>query len=156
MTTRITATMIEGARNVVRELLTFEYPADGVLSHYFRNNREMGARDRSFIAETAYAVLRRKRMLERLCGDKITPQRLVLASLTRIAGYSSRQLGTALDKEETEWLDAIRNTQLSEGTLAEQADLPDWLTERLLAFMSAEEVLALARGNGGRCGSCRG
>lgn len=147
---QINATLLQGARNVVHELLRFEYPADAVLSHYFRNNREIGVRDRAFIAETAYSVLRRKRTLERLCtassSDRITPQRLVLISLTRIAGYNNRQLAGALDADEVKWLDALREVDLPPGTLAEQADLPDWLAERLSALMPESDVLALARG----------
>ncbi|MDE2598919.1 MAG: RsmB/NOP family class I SAM-dependent RNA methyltransferase [Rhodocyclaceae bacterium] len=147
---QINAALLQGARNVVHELLTFEYPADAVLSHYFRNNREVGARDRAFIAETAYAVLRRKRTLERLCagssGERITPQRLVLASLTRVAGYNTKQLAGALDADEVKWLDALREVKLDAGTLAEQADLPDWLADRLAALMPEADVLALVRG----------
>jgi len=143
---QINPALLQGARNVVYELLEFEFPADAVLSHYFRNNREVGARDRAFIAETAYAVLRRLRTLERLCGDRVTPQRLVLASLTRVAGYNTKQLSSALDSEEVKWLDALREVKLDAGTLAEQADLPDWLGERLAELMSEAEVLALARG----------
>jgi 16S rRNA (cytosine967-C5)-methyltransferase len=143
---QINAALLQGARNVVHELLRFEYPADAVLSRYFRNNREVGARDRAFIAETAYAVLRRKRTLERLCGDRITAQRLVLISLTRIAGYNNRQLASSLDADEVKWLDALREVNLEPGTLSEQADLPDWLGERLAELMSDEEVMALARG----------
>jgi 16S rRNA (cytosine967-C5)-methyltransferase len=143
---QISPALLQGARNVVHELLRFEYPADAVLSHYFRSNREVGARDRAFIAETAYAVLRRKRTLERLCGDRITAQRLVLISLTRIAGYNNRQLASSLDADEVKWLDALREINLEPGTLSEQADLPDWLGERLAELMSDEEVMALARG----------
>ncbi|HTH94348.1 MAG TPA: RsmB/NOP family class I SAM-dependent RNA methyltransferase [Rhodocyclaceae bacterium] len=146
---QINASLLAGARNVVHELLTFDYPADAVLSHHFRNHREVGARDRAFIAETAYAVLRRLRTLEHLCaqsGDRITPQRLVLAALTRIAGYNNRQLAGALDAEEVKWLDALREQTLDAVTPAEQADLPDWLYERLIALMSAEDALTLARG----------
>ncbi len=142
----INAPLLQGARNVLYELLKFDYPADAVLSHFFRNNREIGLRDRAFIAETAYAVLRRKRTLERLCGDRVTPQRLLLASLTRVAGYNNRQLAGALDMEEVKWLDALREVSLPPGTLGEQTDLPDWLAERLASFMSDDEVIALARG----------
>ncbi|HTJ97509.1 MAG TPA: RsmB/NOP family class I SAM-dependent RNA methyltransferase [Rhodocyclaceae bacterium] len=143
---QISAALLQGARNVVHELLTFEYPADAVLSHYFRNNREVGARDRAFIAETAYSILRRLRTLERLCGDRVTPQRLILASLTRVAGYNNRQLASALDPDEVKWLDSLREVTLEPGSLADQTDFPDWLADRLSSFMSDEDVIALARG----------
>ena len=143
---QINAALLQGARNVLYELLKFDYPADAVLSHFFRNHREIGLRDRAFIAETAYAVLRRKRTLERLCGDRVSPQRLLLASLTRVAGYNNRQLSGALDMEEVKWLESLREVTLEPGTLGEQTDFPDWLAERLAAFMSEADVLALARG----------
>lgn len=146
---QINTALLQGARNVVHELLKFEHPADAVLSHYFRNNRDVGARDRAFIAETAYAVLRRLRTLERVVaasGERVTPQRLVLVSLTRIAGYNTRQLAGALDPDEVKWLDSLREIKLEPGTVAEQADLPDWLAERLAALMSEADALALARG----------
>ena len=101
-------------------LLDFNQPADVALSGFFRAHRS-GARDRAFIAETAYAVLRRKRLLERLaaCGPnlepaflapgatpkraprtpgarRISPRELVLLSLSRVRGMSQRQLEGAL------------------------------------------------------------
>lgn len=142
----ISAALLERTRHVLGELLRFEYPADSVLSHYFREHREIGARDRAFIAETAYAVLRRKRTLERLCGDRVTPHRLVLAALTHIAGYSRRQLAGALDSDDEKWLDAMRERAEAEATPAERSDLPDWLYARLHDLLGDDGALTLARG----------
>ena len=69
--------MIDAATDVVASMLDFAQPADAVLSYYFRNHRELGPRERSVVADTAYAVLRRKRFLEKLCGDKCSPRQLV-------------------------------------------------------------------------------
>jgi 16S rRNA (cytosine967-C5)-methyltransferase len=55
-------------------------------------------------------------------------------------------LAEAVTPRELEWLAEIKGQPEPELSLAEQADLPDWLVERLQARMSAEEVLALARG----------
>ena len=67
---RFTPALFEHAENVLRELLRFTYPADGVVSRYFRENRELGLADRAFIAETVFAVLRRRRSLSARCGEK--------------------------------------------------------------------------------------
>jgi 16S rRNA (cytosine967-C5)-methyltransferase len=125
-------------------LLDFNQPADVALSGFFRAHRS-GARDRAFIAETAYAVLRRKRLLERLAGPRPTPRQLVLLSLSRVRGMSQRQLDPALREGEAEWLAGIRRGAEPDLTAAEQADLPDWLVERLLSRMTPQALQAMAR-----------
>ena len=47
----ITVAQINTASDVLRSVLRFDYPADSVLSRYFRDFRELGARDRAFVAE---------------------------------------------------------------------------------------------------------
>jgi 16S rRNA (cytosine967-C5)-methyltransferase len=68
----------------------------------------------------------------------------VLASLTRIAGVSQRQLEGALKEGEAEWLLTLKTQPEPELNLAEKADFPDWLVERL--NLPEEELLTLARG----------
>ena len=99
---------------------------------------------RAFIAETAYAVLRRKRLLERLAGPRPTPRQLVLLSLSRVRGMSQRQLDPALQEGEAEWLAGIRRGAEPDLTAAEQADLPDWLVERLLSRMTPQALQTMA------------
>jgi 16S rRNA (cytosine967-C5)-methyltransferase len=165
----LAADLLNAAVAATAQLLTFNLPADAALSAFFRA-RKSGARDRAFIAETAYAVLRRKRLLERLaaCGPnlepsflapgatpkrgpktpgarRISPRELVLLSLSRVRGMSQRQLEGALLPGEAEWLAEIRRAPEPELTLAEQLDFPDWLVERLAPRMAADELLALAR-----------
>jgi 16S rRNA (cytosine967-C5)-methyltransferase len=142
---RVGPKLLESAVEVTAELLAFTQPADGVLSNYF-HSRRTGSRERAFIAETAYAVLRRKRLLERLVGDNPSPRRLVLAALIRLQGMSQRQLADAVSEAEAGWLADLKARPEPALSLPEQADFPDWLVERLSARMSAEEILALARG----------
>ncbi len=142
---RITDDLVDAAVAVVTDMLKFKQPADGVLSNHFRVDRT-GGRERAFIAETAYAVLRRKRLLERIVSDGGTPRRLVLAALVRLQGVSQRQLAEAVTAREMDWLAGIKAQAEPVLSLAEQADLPDWLAERLLTRMSEAELLALARG----------
>ena len=136
---------IDAAVDVVATMLDFTQPADAVLSNYFRNNRELGPCERGFVADTAYAVLRRRRFLERLCGDKFSPRQLVLAALMRVQGMSQRQLSETLSAAEGKWLTEFKARPEPELMPAEQCDLPDWLYERLAATMNAEQILELAR-----------
>ena len=158
-------------------LLSFALPADAALSAFFRA-RKSGARDRAFIAETAYAVLRRKRLLERLAAAgpnlepaflapgsrptrgpgnqsrqagprRISPRELVLLSLSRVRGMSQRQLEGALLPGEAEWLADIRRQPEPELTLAEQLDFPDWLVERLSSQSTGRPKIDLSPAEGG-------
>jgi 16S rRNA (cytosine967-C5)-methyltransferase len=169
----LSADLLNAAVAATAQLLTFMQPADAALSAFFRA-RKSGGRDRAFIAETAYAVLRRKRLLERLAASgpnlepaflapgatprrgprdgtkssgarRISPRELVLLSLSRVRGMSQRQLENALLPGEAEWLADIRRQSEPELSLAEQLDFPDWLAERLAPRMAPEELLALAR-----------
>lgn len=163
------AELLNAAVAATAQLLTFNQPADAALSAFFRARRS-GARDRAFIAETAYAVLRRKRLLERLAAmgpnlepaflapgaapkrgggssgaRRISPRELVLLSLSRVRGMSQRQLEGALLPGEAEWLAEIRRQPEPELNLGEQLDFPDWLVQRLAPCMPPDELLALAR-----------
>jgi 16S rRNA (cytosine967-C5)-methyltransferase len=165
----LAADLLNAAVAATAQLLTFSLPADVALSAFFRA-RKSGAKDRAFIAETAYAVLRRKRLLERLAASgpnleasylapgatpkrgpkstgprRISPRELVLLSLSRVRGMSQRQLEGALLPGEAEWLADIRRQPEPELSLAEQLDFPDWLVERLAPRMTADQLLALAR-----------
>lgn len=132
------------AARVLGIVLAFEHPADAVLSRYFREHRALGQRDRAFIAETVYSVLRRLRWLRRLAGSEASPWQLLLAWLARGEGWAMRQFEGIASVGETRWIETVKAVSLAEGTLAERADLPDWLCERLLAVHDEAGVLRLA------------
>ncbi len=132
------------ASAVLDLILPFNEPADGVLSRYFRANPELGSLDRAFIAESAFGVLRRKRLLEAV-AEQSSGRALLLSYLVRVVGVSIRQLAGVLQPEEGEWLGSIKSRDTGSLPLAVQLDLPDWLFERLQAQMSEADLVALAR-----------
>jgi 16S rRNA (cytosine967-C5)-methyltransferase len=132
------------ATQALGAVLTFEHPADAVLSRHFRENRELGHRDRGFIAEAVYGVLRRLRWLRRLAGDKATPRELLLTWFARGEGWPMRAFEGLASATERDWVAGIKAAELGEGSLAERTDLPDWLAERLLATHDEASLLALA------------
>ena len=115
---RITAKLIDATTTALNLLLKFEHPADAVLSTFFRGNRLLGQNERGFIAETAYAVLRRRRLLEHLLGKEANPRRLVLAALTRLSGVSQRQLEGAVSEKELKWVAELKGRQAGDLSLA--------------------------------------
>ncbi|WP_154716357.1 RsmB/NOP family class I SAM-dependent RNA methyltransferase [Sterolibacterium denitrificans] len=145
----LSSKVLDQAAIALRRLLAFERPADAVLSDHFREQRSLGRRERGFIAETCYAVLRHRRQLERLVQPEVTPRRLLLACLLRYSGFGLRQLAGLLLPGEQDWLLALRSaaeTDCADCSLAERLDLPDWLTERLSARHTEAELVELARG----------
>ena len=70
------------AAHALERVLTFEYPADAVLSRYFRDRHALGQHDRAFVAEAVFGVLRRKCLLDHI-APQATPRQLLLLWLTR-------------------------------------------------------------------------
>ena len=140
------AALIAHAAKALAEALRFNGPADQVLSRHFREHRELGQRDRAFVAETAFAVLRRMRSLEAACGGSRHPRDLVLAALVRLQGVSVRSLEDATSERERELLGRAKGFAPESAPPAVRAELPDWLWNRLAEEFGAEEALALARG----------
>ena len=142
---RLSPGLFAHAENVLEELLAFAYPADGVLSHYFRSHPALGHRERGWIAETVFAVLRRWRSLSARAGEAPTPRRLLLIALVILQGRNLRELDELLDANEVAWLGEVK-AGLGEavGTPAERLDLPDWLHAAFIAEFGAEETAELA------------
>ena len=70
---RVSPGLVDAATAVAREMLRFQRPADGVLSAFFRIRPNLGLNDRAFIAETVYALLRRKRLVELAVAETGAP-----------------------------------------------------------------------------------
>jgi 16S rRNA (cytosine967-C5)-methyltransferase len=133
------------AAQVLGEVLQFTAPADGVLSRYFRDNRALGQRDRGWIAEAVYNVLRRLRQVRRCAGEGAGPKDLLVAWLAKGEGLSVRQFEPALGATGREWVAALKGQPVPELSLAERCDFPDWLVERLLPGLGEAGLLALSR-----------
>jgi 16S rRNA (cytosine967-C5)-methyltransferase len=145
----ITPPQLDAATEVLGLVLKFDRPADVILSYFFRGHRALGMQDRVFIAEAVFGALRRKRFIDHLIGEA-APRRVLLAYLARIAGISTRELQPALAAGESEWLVALKSAPADEIPLDQlplgvQADLPDWLVERLKQQMPEADILALGR-----------
>jgi 16S rRNA (cytosine967-C5)-methyltransferase len=119
-------------------------PADTQLRQFFRDNKNLGGRDRALIADTVYAALRRRRLLEKVT-PKATPREIALATLVKLQGVGLGQIESSLRDGEKEWLTALKAQNLDEQPLEVRVDLPDWVIERLRTVMKDEEILALGR-----------
>lgn len=140
----LTRSLLEQAVHAAQQVLQLRQPADAALSAFFRAQR-CGPRERAFIAEAVYAVLRRKRSLAAWIGAEPNPKQWLLAALVRHCGISLRLLEPALSAHDREWLVELKAKPEPVLSLAEQTDLPDWLVERLGALQPEAELLVLMR-----------
>jgi len=143
----LTPALLDHMTLVLEDLLRFDQAADAVLSKYFRQQRHLGARERSLLAETCYAVLRHLRQLQRRVAPAHGARWLVLAALVRYLGFAPKALAALLNSAEQEWLQAHKAAAEPDFSLAERLDFPDWLVDRLQqAGWQEEALMALARG----------
>ena len=144
MKARFTPALFAHAEAVLGQLLSFNHPADAVVSRYFREHRELGHADRAFVAETVFAVLRRGRSLEARCAGKLSDRNRLLVALAVTRGWSQRELAPVLKASEETWLADAKAMADSDFPPAVRCDLPDWLYARLEEQFGADETLALA------------
>ena len=128
----------------LRTILPLEHPADTSLRYYFQAER-IGSNERALVAETVFGVLRHRLLLEHTCGEQTTPRRLALAYWVRFGGYNLRELNPLLKATESEWLVHVKSVKADELPLSIQAELPDWIIDKLRAQYSDAEILAIGQ-----------
>lgn len=132
------------ASSALGEVLMFKQPTDAVLSTYFRAHRELGQRDRAYVADSVYGVVRRLRSLQAVAGQGATPRELVLAWLACGEQGSISDVGQKVSAAEAEWMASLKQTAPETPSTNEQLDLPDWLIERLSARLGEARLRGLA------------
>ncbi|CAG0124532.1 Ribosomal RNA small subunit methyltransferase B [Rhodocyclaceae bacterium] len=134
----------------LRAILPLEHPADAALRYFFQQER-IGSNERALVAETVFGVLRHRLFLDHACTDpsnassQATPRRLALAYWTRFGGYNLRELAPLLKRDEEEWLGQVKGIKQDELPLPIQAELPEWIIERLHNSMPDADILAIGR-----------
>ncbi|HEX6721819.1 MAG TPA: SAM-dependent methyltransferase, partial [Burkholderiaceae bacterium] len=135
--------LLQQSAELLRAVLRFEQPADAVVSAHFRRQRALGARDRHALAETVYAVLRRRLWLQHLAQDGSGPLERRLA----LAGWQgdARTLQAALEPHEAAWLAALPAAPAADAPEKLRHNLPDWLAGALQRQLDAGEFQALTQ-----------
>jgi 16S rRNA (cytosine967-C5)-methyltransferase len=145
----MTPILLRQAAMVLTNILEFNSPADAKLSEFFRNNRDLGTKERAFVAESVYGVLRRLRFLSTITAtdesDQDDARKLILAWLLRVQGQSIQKLEPMLDERQKEWAVEIKAKSNADFSLAVQADVRDWLWDKLVAQYGEAEALTIAR-----------
>ena len=135
--------LLEAASELVLRVLRLDHPADAVVSHFFREHRNLGPRERATLAETAYAVLRRKPQFEHLAraGSGSRERRLAILGFAAPRDF----LKQALNEAEKQWLNACDAVPAAELPPACRHNLPAWLVGPLREQVGDEfDALAAA------------
>lgn len=141
--------LIRQAAVLLSDILDFDAPADAKMSAFFRDNRDLGNKERAFIAESVYGVVRRLRYLSTITAnaedDPDDARKLILAWLLRVQGRSLRDLDSMLNEQQKEWAISIKAKSTEDLPLAVQADVRDWLWEKLVKQYGEEQALNICR-----------
>jgi 16S rRNA (cytosine967-C5)-methyltransferase len=133
--------LLDLTTELIRAVLKLEAPADGVVSAFFRQHRDLGPRERHALAETAYAVLRRRSLLlhQAQSGTGALERRLA------ILGWSGDQnlLRGALGPNEQQWRQQVRAIDPAGFSEKLRHNLPDWLASALRTQLGDDEFWPL-------------
>lgn len=145
----MTPNLLRQAAMLLSNLLDFNSPADAKLGEFFRNHRDLGTKERAFVAESVYGVLRRLRYLSVVAAneenDPDDARKLILAWLLRVQGKSLRELDDILSEQQKEWAVTIKAKSTENLPLAVQADVRDWFWDKLVAQYGETEALTICR-----------
>ena len=133
--------LLDACADLVRLCLQFEHPADAVVSRYFREHRALGPRERATLAETAFAVLRKKLLFEQLARSGSGPKERKLA----ILGFFGPRdyLAAALSDAEKQWLASCDAIPADALMAPHRHNLPEWMAQALQAQLG-DDFWALA------------
>jgi 16S rRNA (cytosine967-C5)-methyltransferase len=141
----LTRTQLDIIVQALTLVLPAHAPADSLLREFFREHKSLGHRDRALVADTVYAALRHRRMLEHVT-PRSTPREMALATIVKLQGVGLGQIEAVLKAGEKEWLTALKAQALDQLPYEIRADLPDWVLERLRRTLDEAAILQLARG----------
>ena len=134
--------LLDMSCELLRNVLKLEFPADSVVSAFFRNHKALGQRERHALAETTYAVLRQRPLLQHLAQSGSGPTERRLAILAWQGNESF--LRGALSSTEQQWLEQVQAIDKTALPARLRHNLPEWLAEPLLKRLGDEKFWALA------------
>ena len=121
--------LLDACAELVALTLKFDHPADSIVSRYFRDHRSLGPRERATLAETVYAVLRKKLLFDHFAPSGSGPKERRLAIL---GFYGPRDfLMSALSDQEKNWLGQIDTVKSADLMERHRHNLPEWLVQPL-------------------------
>ena len=132
---------IEQVRQVLDEVVTWQFAADSVVSHWLRAHPAMGVRDRGEVAEAVYDILRHLRRYRQFAESGVGPATRRLAILGLWSTLGRERIAAALDAGEQAWLERVLQIDSDSLSLPVRASIPDWLYDRVRDLPDVESLL---------------
>ena len=134
------AIRIEQIRQVLEEVLTWEFAADSVVSHWFRAHPSLGIRDRGEVAEAVYDVLRHLRRYRQMAESGVGNAVKRLAIQGAVSTIGLERVLPVLDQGEQAWVEHVAQIDPLSLSLPIRTSLPDWLFIRLQDMPDVEAL----------------
>jgi len=140
-----TSVKLAQLEKLIGEVLRLEYPADAVVSRFFRQHPQFGPKDRSFLAEGAWLVLRNRTWYSHLStsGEGSMHRRYALLAACDL--LSPDRIKNDITAGEAAWLDHVAVLRANETPAHIRESVPTWLFERWQAELGDAEALACAQ-----------
>jgi 16S rRNA (cytosine967-C5)-methyltransferase len=155
-----TSSLLGHAQEAYALILARPQPADLVLREFFRARKYLGAKDRRFVADTTYALLRWKLQLDGVAAsvpapfaDRGAARAVALAARGKLRAdvnelaEAAALLLRAGPKDMAAFARSAKDVRGPRGTAEEIAfdeSFPVWMIERFVARFGAEEARKLA------------
>ena len=123
--------LLSQAAQIIDLLAHFEGPADAVLSRFFKDHAELGARDRPVLAEAAYCWLRYRYRINHLAQAGVGPSIMRQAKLALLWSGAPEAVWSAGRQEDNEWLSRVINITADDLPLEPRTCLPAWFFNKL-------------------------
>jgi 16S rRNA (cytosine967-C5)-methyltransferase len=135
--------LLDLCTELLRAVLKFDQPSDAVVAAFCRKHKELGPRERQTLAETSYAVLRRKPLWQHLAQSGSGPLERRLAMLAWQG--SDAFVLAALSPAEQAWRAEVGAIDASSLPEPLRHNLPAWLAEALRAELPEGEFWPLVQ-----------
>lgn len=150
MRATLTPGLFRHATALLAQLLAAQGAADKIIETYFRTHKNLGPRERGWIADHVYACLRKRASLSAaLAAGASAPgasaARLLGALLTREEGLSARALQAVGLKDAEDVTQALRSFDWRGAPLDVRMDMPLALAQALIAQLGEEEAVRAAQ-----------
>lgn len=127
------------------QVLQLQSPADVVISRFFREHPKLGIRDRAFLSEAAWSVLRHRTLMTHLASAGAGPMNRRFALLASMQSVPLQELSGVISPEEKDWLTHVQtlsNIQLPPTT---RFSTPEWIFDAWVSSVGNEEAIECAQ-----------
>jgi len=137
--------LVPHIENILRQVLTFKYPADGTVRFYFKTNPKLGSRDRQKIADAVFSILRNLALFRNLSQSSNKPLHQALSILGLLYHKLPLTQFDNITQSDAEWLTHISKIDRSSLKFSIQYSMPEWLYTNLIANNDLEKVTKIAQ-----------